>query len=100
MADLGLTLPTMKPNEILAAIVREIRKDVDPVPEGYLSREQLEKAWKMPKSTAQGYIYDGMKRGILHRIRLRSVGAGGKKVWAYYYKDGPAPSCRKPKPKV
>lgn len=90
----------MKPNDILAAILREVRKDIDPIPPGYMSIKQLKKAWKMPKSTTVDYIKKGIKKGILHRIRLRQIGASGKKVFTYFYKDGPAPSCRTPRPKV
>jgi hypothetical protein len=85
----------MKPNEILAAILREVRKDIDPVPPGYMSIAQLQKAWKMPKSTATDHIEKGIKAGILHRVKLRRLGASGKKVFTYFYKAGPAPSCRK-----
>lgn len=85
----------MKPNDILAAIMREVRKDVDPVPPGYMPMEDFRKAWKMPKSTAQDYLEKGMKKGILHRIKLRRLGNKGKKVYAYYYKAGPAPKCSK-----
>lgn len=87
----------MKPNDILAAILREVRKDIDPIPEGYLSIKDFEKAWRMPKSTAQDHLEKGMKKGIIHRIKLRRLGARGKKVYTYFYKAGPAPSCRKPK---
>lgn len=87
----------MKPNEILAAILREVRKDIDPVPPGYMSIAQFQKAWKMPKSTVVDHIDKGLAKGILHRIRLRQLGAKGKKVFTYFYKDGPAPSCRKSK---
>lgn len=90
----------MKPNEILAAILREVRKDIDPVPPGYMSIKELQKAWKMPKSTATDHVEKGVKAGILHRIKLRQLGSSGKKVFTYFYGNGPAPSCRKPKPKV
>ena len=87
----------MKPNEILAAILREVRKDVDPVPPGYMSLSQLQKAWKMPRSTAADHVEKGLAKGILHRIKLRQLGSKGKKVFTYFYKDGPAPKCRTPK---
>ncbi len=87
----------MKPNQILAAILREVRKDVDPVPPGYMSRKDFEKAWKQPKSTVQDILYSGLKKGVIHRIRLRRLGANKIKVYEYFYKAGPAPSCRKPK---
>jgi hypothetical protein len=88
----------MKPNDILAAILREVRKDIDPIPEGYMSMKDFEKAWRLPKSTAQGHVYAGLKKGILHRIKLRRLGKGGKKCFAWYYKAGPAPTCRKKLP--
>ena len=90
----------MKPNDILAAIMREVRKDIDPIPEGYLSMKDFVKAWRLPRSTVQERIDIGLKKGLLHRIRLRQLGAGGKKVHTYFYKAGAAPSCRKPKAKV
>jgi hypothetical protein len=90
----------MKPNDILAAILREVRKDIDPIPEGYMSMKDFMKAWRLPRSTVQGHIDAGLAKGILHRIRLRQLGAKGKKVHTFFYKSGPAPSCRKPKAKV
>ena len=85
----------MKPNDILAAILREVRKDVDPVPEGYMSMKDFGKAWRLPRSTVQGHVEMALKKGILHRIKLRQLGPKGKKVYVYFYKDGPAPTCRK-----
>lgn len=87
----------MKPNDILAAILREVRKDIDPIPPGYMCIKELQKAWKMARSTATDYVEKGVNAGILHRIKLRRLGAKGKKVFTYFYKHGPAPSCRKPK---
>lgn len=78
----------MKPNDMLAAIMREVRKDVDTVPEGYLCRGQLQKAWKMAKTTTQNFLIKGINKGIIHRIRLRKLGAKGTKIWCYYYKLG------------
>ncbi len=89
----------MKPNDILAAILREVRKDIDPIPAGYMSMKDFVKAWRLPRSTVQGHLEAGLEKGIIHRIRLRQLGAKGKKVYTYFYKDGSAPTCRKPNAK-
>lgn len=94
MADRRLTF-TMKPNDILAAILREVRKDIDPIPEGYMSIKDFQKAWRLPKSTVQERIDVGLAKGIIHRVKLRQLGPKGKKVYTYFYKSGKAPSCRK-----
>lgn len=87
----------MKPNDLLAAILREVNREVDIIPAGWMTINQWAKKWGKSRSRARDYILRGCQMGIMESRIFRCL---HPKKGPFKVKHFGPTTCRKPKGKV
>ena len=80
----GVAAPGLSSKEVLSLILREINKDADVVPPGFMSSHAYAREWKMSIRRAQEILKEATERGIMERRDLRVL-SGSKRVVCPYY---------------
>lgn len=60
-----------------AVLVRATKKETDVIPEGFKTRQQLEKIWKLQKSEARDRVARLKKLGFIEEKSFRIPNANG-----------------------
>jgi hypothetical protein len=87
----------MKPNDLLAAILREVNKDVEAIPAGWKTIDQWAKEWGYSRSRARDYVLKGCKLGMMEGRIFRCL---HPKKGPFKVKHYAPTTCRKPKGKA